>query len=210
MRLELFLCLDVLFLSLLLDLIHLFGQNEPFVPVRIQFIGQAFFLGSLFEKLLDSLFYSLILDLQFVKFRWTFFCRLRLLINILDVYNWLRNCWDSLLLSKIVFSDSFLNNLIDDDCENAISFIVLQFLLELLLQCKFKLTLVVVVFLLFLSYRFRIILPIWMHVTGKLFILLSLALRILRWRTLLRGLNYRLGHCSEIDENCVLINGALK
>ena len=205
MGLKLLFSLNVLFLPLLLDLIHLFGQNKALVSVRIQLIGQAFFLGSLFEKFLDSLFYLLIFGLQLVKFRWTVFCQLRLLLNLLNVYDGLRNSWSSLLISKIVFSDSFLDNLIDDDCENAISFIMLQFLLELLLHCQFELTLVIVVFLLFLSCRFRIILPVWVHITRNLCILLSFALRFLSGRALLRGLYEGLGHFSEIDTSFVFI-----
>ena len=203
--LKLLFSLNVLFLPRLLDLIHLFGQNKALVPVRIQLISQAFFLGPLFEKFLDSFFYLLIFCLQLIKFRWTAFCWLPLLLNLLDVCDGLRNCYDRLLFSKVVFSDSFLDNLIDYDCENAIGFIMLQFLLELLLHCQFKLTLVIVVFLLFLSCRFRIFLAVWMHVIRNLCILLSFALRFLRERALLRGLGEGLGHFSEIDTGFVFI-----
>lgn len=48
LHLKLFFAQNVLFLPLLLDIIHPFGENKSFVPVGIQLICQTFLLGPFF------------------------------------------------------------------------------------------------------------------------------------------------------------------
>ena len=129
---------------------HFFAKNEAMVSVRIEFVGEAFFIRSSFSQLSDSLINLFFFCLDSLQLGRDVFCLQYLLFEVLDSGDGIRNGGDCLLFGIVVFSDAFFNDFVDDDSENAVGLIVFEFLLEFFLDYELKFALVVVVLLLLL------------------------------------------------------------
>ncbi len=118
------------------------------VSVGIEFVGEAFFLGSSFSQLFDSLIDLFFFCLDSLQLGRDVSCLQYLLFDVLDSGDELRRRGDWLIISIVVFSDAFFNNFVDDDSENAVGLIVFEFLLKFFLDYELEFALIIVVLLL--------------------------------------------------------------